>query len=42
MICSDYEFIKFEMQVASKKKSIADEAGALLQAKMKQLSPGAQ
>ncbi|EXB65813.1 putative prefoldin subunit 5 [Morus notabilis] len=30
------------VEVASKKKSIADEAGALLQAKLKQLSPGAQ
>lgn len=29
-------------EVASKKKSIADEAGALLQAKLKQLSPSAQ
>lgn len=27
------------MQVAAKKKSIADEAGAILQAKLKQLSP---
>lgn len=26
-------------QVASKKKSIADEAGAILQSKLKQLSP---
>lgn len=30
------------MQVAAKKKSIADEAGAMLQAKLKQLSPSAQ
>lgn len=27
------------MQVAGKKKSIADEAGLILQAKMKQLAP---
>jgi hypothetical protein len=27
------------MQVASKKKSVADEAGAILQAKLKQLAP---
>ncbi|PON91227.1 Prefoldin alpha subunit, archaea-type [Trema orientale] len=30
------------VEVASKKKSIADEAGAILQAKLKQLSPSAQ
>ncbi|KAF4355588.1 hypothetical protein CsatB_026602 [Cannabis sativa] len=30
------------LEVASKKKSIGDEAGAILQAKLKQLSPSAQ
>ncbi|GMN52566.1 hypothetical protein TIFTF001_021708 [Ficus carica] len=34
--------LEFGFYVASKKKSIADEAGALLQAKLKQLSPSAQ
>lgn len=32
------EFVQLTMQVASKKKNVADDAGVILQAKLKQLA----